>query len=80
MLRYECPSPEEDIAVLMTLEGQTQADQVNALVLHIAAEDAEVVAIVQEVVGQGPRPQIGAYSRKCSGGFPVLSPIASSRS
>jgi len=46
VLRYECPSPEEDVAVLMTLEGQTQADQINALVLHIAAEDVEVVAIV----------------------------------
>jgi hypothetical protein len=32
--------------VLMTLEGQTEADQVNAFVLDVAVEDIEVVAVV----------------------------------
>jgi hypothetical protein len=37
----------------MTLEGQTESDQVNTFVLDVAVEDIEVVAVVAEVVSHG---------------------------
>lgn len=40
---------EEDVEVLIALEGRVEIDEVDGFVLDVAAEDVEVVAVVKLV-------------------------------
>jgi hypothetical protein len=40
---------EEDVVVLAGVEGRVEIDEVHRLVLDVAAEDVEVVSVVERV-------------------------------
>ena len=44
---------EEDVVVLAGVEGRVEVDEVDRLVLDVAPEDVEVVAVVEVVFGHG---------------------------
>ena len=43
---------EEYVVILIRLEGRIEVDQVNGFVFDVAAEDVEVVAVVESVHGK----------------------------
>jgi hypothetical protein len=44
---------EEDVVILIALERRIEIDEVYARVRDMPAEDVEIVAVVEEVVGHG---------------------------
>jgi hypothetical protein len=46
---------EEDVVVLVAVEGWIEVHQVRCLVLHVPSQDLKVVAVVEDVsIGHGP--------------------------
>src|SRR5690606_16655771 len=60
---------EEDVVVLVGLEGRIEIDEVDGLVLDVAAQYVEVVAVEQEVLGHcGVRLRVGGCPKMGRGG------------
>jgi len=56
---------EDDVVVPVRVEGRVEVDQINALVGDVAAEDVEVVAVVEEFgVDRGLLEELRAYRRE----------------